>query len=331
MKKTVPHLLLFMVLICIIPTLQGCSYNTPSTIHSAEGYYFDTYISVRLYGCGSSELAEEAVELCGRYEKIFSRTRSDFLLYELNEDGYMVIDSEDKLILKELIEFGKKYGEITYSALNIAIEPLSSLWDFRGGKNTVPADADIAEALGKPDYKAIEIEDNAIRLNGARLDLGAVAKGYAADGIRTFLTEKGVTSAIIDLGGNILCIGGKPTGEDFSVGIKRPFSEEILIGLNIDGLSVVTSGVYERYFEQDGIIYHHILDTATGMPCENGLLSVTIIAESGAVCDCLSTGCFVMGMEDAMSLIDNMDGVYGIFVDENYNIYYSEGAEALVK
>lgn len=328
MKKLITSIIIFAIGIL---SFSGCEYNTKSTVHFADGYYFDTYVYVKLYGCGSDELAKAAVELCGYYEKIFSRTLEDSLLYELNQNKSMEIATEEQRILADIISLGIEYGDKTGGGLDIAIEPLSSLWDFTDASSTVPDRALIEKALNAPDYTAIEITENSINLNGASLDLGAVAKGYAADRISEYLREHNVDSAIVDLGGNILCIGDKPSGEDFVIGVKKPFSNETILGLSIDGMSVVTSGTYERYFEQDGVMYHHILNPDTGMPCDNELLSVTIISESGAVCDCLSTGCFVMGMDKAMELIDSMDGVFAIFVDTDYKIYYSEGAKTLVK
>ena len=326
MKKFGLYLSFFMIIF-----LYGCKFNTPSTIHMYDGYYFNTYVSVSLYGCGSEEVAKNAVELCGYYEKIFSRTNETSLLYQLNNEGKIKTDSVEAEILSEILKYGREYYDITDGALNIALEPVTSLWDFSSGASIVPKKERIAEALDNTDCSLIEITENGIELNGVSVDLGAVAKGFAADRIKEYLVDEGVDSAIINLGGNILCIGDKPTGEDFVIGIQKPFSNETLLGLEINGRSVVTSGTYERYFRKDGVLYHHILDPDTGMPCDNNLLSVTIVAESGVLCDCLSTGCFVMGMEEAMELINNMENVYAIFVDDDYNVYYSEGADVFVK
>ncbi len=322
-------LCLLLSLFCMV--LSGCKFNTPSTVHTHDGYYFNTYVSVSLYGCGSEEIAKDAVELCEYYEKIFSRTDEKSLLYQLNNEGRLKINSREARILSEVLKFGMEYYEITDGALNIALEPVTDLWNFSEGDCTVPDKVHIENALKNTDCSLIKITDEEINLNGVRVDLGAVAKGYVADCIKDYLLEKGIESGIINLGGNVLCIGDKPTGDDFVIGIQKPFSNEALLGLQIDGMSVVTSGIYERYFQQDGVLYHHILNPDTGMPCNNELLSVTMIAESGILCDCLSTGCFVMGMEDAMELINGMEGVYAVFVDADYNVYYSEGAKNFVQ
>lgn len=329
MKKII--ILINIISICMITILSGCKYNTKDTIHTAEGFYFDTFISIKLYGCGSEELAHEAVELCGYYEQIFSRTLEESVLSVANANGELVADTVEKQELYNAIKESITYSKITNGGLDITIKPLSQLWNFSDNNGKVPDEDLIREALEKVNYKNIIIEDNQINFNETELDCGAVAKGYVADRIKDFLLNNEVTSAIINLGGNVQCIGKKPTGEDFVIGVKKPFSEEVMLGLVIDNYSVVTSGVYERYFEVDEIKYHHILNPKTGMPCDNGLLSVTIIAESSFTCDALSTGCFVMGLDDAMEVINGMDNVYGIFIDEDYNIYYTEGAQEFVR
>ncbi len=328
MKKITFLAILFLV---VTVNITGCKYNTPSTVHEADGYYFNTYVNIKLYGCGSDELAAEAVALCSYYEKIFSRTMEEALLYQLNESGSITVDSGEKAVLADVIAGSLEYSRLTDGALDITIEPVSSLWNFGSADAALPDALALEQAALMVDYTKPVVTEQVIELNGTRLDLGAVAKGYTADCIKEFLINNGADSAIINLGGNILCIGGKTDNEDFVIGIQKPFSQDMLLGVNVNGLSVVTSGTYERYFEQNGVKYHHILNPDTGMPCNNGLLSVTIISGSSFTGDCLSTGCFVLGIEQGMELVDSIDGVYAIFVDKDYNIFYSEGAKALVK
>ena len=161
---------------------------------------------------------------------------------------------------------------------------------------------------------------------GTQIDPGAIAKGYIADLLKEFLQENGVESAIIDLGGNVLCISGRPDGTPFRIGVRRPFSDasDSMVILEVDGRSVVTSGVYERYFEEDGVLYHHLLDPETGYPCDSGLLSVTILSDSSAEGDALSTACFVLGLEKGMELAVSA-GVEAIFIDENYELHFTPG------
>ena len=327
----IKRLLPVFIILCLAVTAGGCSRNRNEK-YIAGRISLDTYVSVTLYGCGSDELVREALDLCDYYAGIFSRTDSTSLLYGLNEKGRMEIAGEKEKILADVIKQSVETGDATDGALDIAIEPLTSLWNFKDSDN-VPDSEAISRACEKVDYKRIKVTDSDIELNGTRLDLGAVAKGYIADRICDFLRENGVDSAIVSLGGNVACVGRKPDGNDFTIGIQKPFGEQsdVAAAIELNDMSAVTSGVYERYFYADDRLYHHILDPDTGMPSDNGLLSVTIISADSFLCDSLSTGCFVMGKERAAKLLDSMDGVYGIFIDEDYNITYTDGAEDFLK
>ena len=169
------------------------------------------------------------------------------------------------------------------------------------------------------------------------LDLGAIAKGYIVDQVREFLKENGVTRGIVDFGGNIAVIGEKPDGSPWLIGIKKPVSSsDVSAGQNTmlgivsvkpDG-TAVTSGTYERKFEQDGVLYHHILDPATGYPCETDVASVTVVSTlDSADCDALSTMCLLYGLDDGLELIESLDGVEAVFVTDSGEVHCSSGAE----
>lgn len=329
MRKLKEIILLFLIM---MPAFCASSCAPPkSVIYTADGYSLNTYVKVTLYGCGSQKLAEKAVEMCSYYEEILSRTSAASRLYELNEKGFLDVKTEEDRQLMEAVKLALRYCEMTDGALDITVEPLTSLWNFGGDSPSVPEREKLDSALKSVDYGKVKADGERIELNGARLDLGAFAKGYIADRIREYLVGESVDSALIYLGGNVLCIGNKPDGGDFRIGLQRPFGEanDMLCALEASGLSVVTSGVYERFFYENDKLYHHILDPKTGFPCDNGLLSVTIIAEESGLCDALSTACFVMGKEKALRFVDGLDGVYAIFVDSDYNVVYSEGAENL--
>ena len=139
--------------------------------------------------------------------------------------------------------------------------------------------------------------------------------------------ENGVESAVINLGGNVLCVGSRPDGTPFRVGLQRPFADrnETIATIEVSDLSVVSSGIYERYFEQDGQLYHHILDPATGYPCENNLVAVTILSEESTDGDGLSTTCFALGLEKGMELIESLENVEAMFITEDNELHYSSG------
>ncbi len=319
-------------------SICGCSRVTPSsTKYIAQGYALNTYVKVTLYGSGSDEIAGRAVDMCSEYERIFSRTDEDSMLYRLNNAGSLTRKeaADDKGFdeLTALVRSGIEYGKLTDGALDITIEPVSSLWKFGTDEAALPDAGQIADALTKVDYSKVEVTDDFIELNGCRLDLGATAKGYIAGKICDYLKKEDVTGAIVDLGGNISCIGTKADGTGFTVGIKKPFDEEgqMSLALDLSDMNIVTSGVYERYFYDNDKLYHHILNPATGYPCENGLLSVTVISADAAQCDALSTGCFVLGMDKAKELVEGLDSVYAVFIDDNYDVYYTKGTERFIK
>lgn len=298
---------------------------------TVSNFMFNTYVSITVYGEDNAKLAEEALELGREYEQIFSRTIPESSLSLLNSDKTLI---QADSALYGLIQTGLYYCELTDGNLDISIEPLTTLWNITGTNPSVPSDADIQSALKNVDYKNISLtENNTISLkNGASIDLGAIAKGYIADRMKEFLIENGVSDGIINLGGNVLCIGDKPDGSPYTIGIRNPDMDatSALLTLKVEDLSVVTSGTYERFFTVDNNIYHHILDPATGYPADSGLISVTIISKDSVVGDCLSTACLVMGRDSALELLNSLDDVYGILIDEDRNIHYSEGAKAFL-
>lgn len=300
---------------------------------SMTDFKLNTVVKVTIYDSKDKTLLSEAMELCDKYEKIFSRTRPDSEIYKLNagtlpqEDGYYILSDE----CAELIEKGLDYSEVSEGAFDITIEPVSSLWDFTSGEKNVPNEQDVAEAVKRVGYRDVELQGNKIRFKkeGMGIELGAIAKGYIADEMKEFLLSKGVESAIIDLGGNVLCIGERPDGEPFRVGIQKPFAErnETLGTTEVRDRSIVSSGIYERYFEKDGQFYHHILNPQDGYPIENGLVSVTIVSERSVDGDALSTTCFSLGLEKGMELIDGMQDVHAVFITEDGEAHFSKGFE----
>ena len=185
----------------------------------------------------------------------------------------------------------------------------------------------IAEAVSHVDYSKVDINGNTITLKDpkAGIDLGAIAKGYIADQVKTYLKRQGVKHAIINLGGNVDVIGTKPDGSKYNIGIQKPFDEsgEAITSVKLKDQTVVTSGIYERYFKKNGKLYHHILDPRTGYPCENNLYSVSIITDSSTKADALSTTCFLLGYKKGMKLIEQMDGVDAIFITDDEKIHKS--------
>lgn len=301
---------------------------------SATAIKLNTAVTVTIYDSQDRELLTECMNLCDKYEKIFSRTASDSELYQLNhreltpvagtEDTFQISDP-----LAELIRKGLYYSELSEGAFDIAIEPLTSLWDFTAEDPQVPEDRLIQKALTKCDYHNVSVSDNnevILKTEDTAIELGAIAKGYIADRLKDYLISQGVKSAIINLGGNVLCIGGKPDDSSFKIGIQKPFADrsETIAVMDIKDKSVVSSGVYERCFEQDGTLYHHLLNPRTGYPYDNGLIAVTIISDESVDGDALSTTCFALGLEDGMKLAESLDNVQAFFVTSDYEIHYTK-------
>lgn len=332
-KRSALFFLIFIVLILAVFSLfyarrQPDSQTEPVT---ATAFRLNTVVTITLYDSEDQELLDQAMELCDHYEKIFSRTLPESELYRLNagtlpqEDGAFIISDT----LADLINEGLRYSELSGGAFDISIGPVSSLWDFTSGSSVIPDEDDVKDALKLVDYRQVFLDGNRIRfgMEGMQLDLGAIAKGYIADRIKEFLVSEGVKSAILDLGGNILCIGERPDDTPFRIGIQRPFAQrsETVSVAQIDDKSVVSSGIYERYFEKNGILYHHILNPRTGFPYENDLVSVTIISDRSTDGDGLSTSCFALGLEQGMELINSLPDVYAAFITADGKLHFSEG------
>lgn len=266
---------------------------------------------------------------------MFSRTNPDSTLYKLNDGQITTVPHE----LGELISYGIQYADMSDGAFDITIGSVSSLWDFTSDNPAVPDDSDIQNALSYVDYTRLKLTENndgtytVDKPDKTIIDLGAIAKGYIADKIRNFLLEKSINRGIINLGGNVLCVGEKSSDNPFLIGIKKPFSEDSvpLVTLRLNNKSAVSSGNYERYFYQDGKLYHHILNPSTGYPYDNGLSDVTIISDASVTGDCLSTTCFALGADKGLELIESLSGIEAMFVMSDGTIKYSSGFSSYLK
>lgn len=284
---------------------------------------FDTVIKIQILDPADESILDGLKKLCEKYDTMFSATNTDSELYKLNHANGQpfTVSSETANLIQE----GIHYSELSGGAFDLTIEPVSALWDFKADKPTVPSSDAIAQAVSHVDYTKVDIQDNTVTLEDpeAGIDLGAIAKGYIADQVKTYLKKQGIKHAIINLGGNVDVIGTKPDGSKYNIGIQKPFDEsgEAITSVQLKDQTVVTSGIYERYFKKNGKLYHHILDPRTGYPCENNLYSVSIITDSSTKADALSTTCFLLGYEKGMELIQSMDGVEAIFITDDEKVH----------
>lgn len=305
--------------------LSGCTSSSQERLEYTDTL-FDTVISVTLYDSSGKEILEKCKELCETYDKLFDKNNEESDIYKINHArGNAVTVSNDTIAL---LEEGIYYSKLSEGAFDITIGSVSSLWNFKSDTHAIPEDATIKDAKSHVNYSTIAIQDQAVQLEDpdAMVDVGAIAKGYIADRLKEYLENAGIQNAVINLGGNVQTIGSKPDGSDYNIGIQKPFDESgaPITSVKISDQSMVTTGIYQRYFEANGELYHHILDPNTGYPCENNLYSVTIITDSSLTADALSTTCFLLGYEEGMSLINQLDDVDAVFITNDNELHYSK-------
>jgi thiamine biosynthesis lipoprotein len=323
MKKGRRLLALGLALLLGLPA--GCSRQPLK----AEEFLLDTFITITLYEGGTEQALAGAVELCREYEKLLSRSLQDSDIFRLNHAGGAWVPINEKTA--GLIRGAGEYYELSGGLFDITILPVSELWDFKSSQPSLPEEQELSQALKKVGYGNIELkqvqENWQARLkNGAMIDLGGIAKGFIADEIAAYLQTKGVRAATINLGGNILTLGAKKNGEKWNIGLQSPDSSAELLGVvSLAKGSVVTSGSYERCFELNGQVYHHILDPRTGYPAQSDLKAVTVICENSQRADALSTCCFLLGSEVALQLIEQQPEAEALLVLQDGSLVVSSG------
>lgn len=256
-------------------------------------------MTVTAYGKNADQAVEDAVAEINRLDAMLSTGISDSEIYRLNESGSGVLSLDASAIVSEALQL----NEDTDGALNVAIYPVVQLWGFYSGDFRVPAQDEIDEKLALADAGAISFDRSSNTVSFEKesmaIDLGCIAKGYTSNRIMEIFREDGVDSGIVSLGCNVQTLGKKTTGTDWRVAIQDPEDPEGYLGtVNVSDKAVITSGSYERYFEENGVRYHHIIDPQTGYPADSGLESVTIVSSDGMLADGLSTSIFIMGVED---------------------------------
>lgn len=302
--------------------LTGCS--AESSPEPVQGTFFamDTMMDFTIYG--ESGLIDQSESLIASLESLVSVTDTGSELYAINQTGSGTLTGKASSLMEQALEICRR----TDGALDLSIYPIVRAWGFTTGSYQVPDEAEIQALLPLVDYRKIQYDaaDGDVTLpEGMKIDLGSVAKGYAGQLVAQMLREHGVQSALLNLGGNVQTVGAKPDGSPWQIGIKDPQGEDAMMVLSVEDQAVVTSGGYERYFEQDGQTYWHIMDPSTGHPADSGLISVTIVGDEGVVCDGLSTALFVMGLEKAADLWAQSGDFEAVFVTASGEVYITEG------
>ncbi|MBU9832336.1 FAD:protein FMN transferase [Rahnella sp. FC061912-K] len=300
---------------------------TPDTrIYAYSAVLMGSPILLKLFDHNEG-LASRVFRLIKQQENIFTVNRQDSDVMAINHaaGSHAVVVSAPVF---DLIRCAKAVSQLPESSFNFTIGPLVKRWKIGFSGHSVPDASDLQAllALTDPDDVILDEPSRSVFLQkaGMEIDLGAIAKGYIADVVRDYLHQEKVTDALINLGGNVQTLGAGAEGA-WAIGLKKPFSTpDALVGvINVKGKSVVTSGIYERYFESEGQRYHHILDPKTGYPLDNELLSVTVISDDSIDGDIYTTLLYGMGVEKSLACLKNIPQIEAIFVTKDQQVIFS--------
>lgn len=296
-------------------------------------YIYDTVVNIKVFGeTVAQKNMDDILHMLEKMDIELSRTKEGGEVYAVNQAAgkEAVVVSDDTL---EVVKLSVKYAEEMNGLFDPTIGPLVDLWNIGSGGEQVPPQADIDKAKALINYKDVIIDETAktvkLAKEGMVLDLGGIGKGYAADQIAEYLKAQGLNSAMINLGGSsIIALGTKPNGSQWNIGLQDPDqSRGTQLGtIKVSDEVIDASGVYERFFIQDEVRYHHILDPRTGLPSQNGLKSITIMSPNATDADALSTGVFLMGLEEGMKYLESLPGnIEAFFITDDNKIHATSG------
>lgn len=298
-----------------------------------ETFLMGTVIQLKVYGVNAEEASEKALKRISEIENKMSVNIKTSEISKLNDkagvSGEKLSSDTYSVIAKSV-----QYSKLTEGALDATIEPIVKLWGIGTDKERVPTKKEIDEKLKLVNYNDIILDEKnstvQLKKTEQAIDLGAIAKGYTADEIKKILLDNKISSAIINLGGNVFALGKKLDGTSWNIGIQNPLSTrgEYLGTVSVNDKSIVTSGNYERFFIVDGKRYHHIFDPKTGYPSEKGLISATIISDKSIDGDALSTSTYILGLEKGLKLVESIKGVEAIFVTNDKKVYVTPGLKS---
>ena len=290
-------------------------------------FAMDTYMTVKAYGSNGDAAVDAAVDEINRLDALLSTGKKDSEIGQINANNGGQLSEDGAVLMERSLELYKS----TKGAFDVAIYPVMKAWGFTDGNYQVPDADTLKAALELADPSLIDYDKETLTVSfkkdGVQIDLGGIAKGYTSSRIMDIYKEKGVTSGLVNLGGNAQVLGTKPDGSLWRVAVQSPDSEDEYLGvLETKDKAIITSGGYERYFEKDGVTYHHIIDPSTGYPADNGLISVTIVSADGTLADGLSTSLFVMGKDKATDYWKaHSDEFDMILLTDDEKLYVSEG------
>ena len=318
----------------VLSSVPACSKkNDESPYISDTKFLLNTSCTISLYDKQDHAILDQVFRLCAYYDQLFSATNQKSDIYKINHAGGKAVKVSPDTVA--VIRHGIGYSRQSGGLFDITVGALTTLWDIEGEHPVVPPENKIKAAMKTISYRNIVIKGNSVALKNpdTRIDLGGVAKGFIADKLKAFLLAKGVQRAIVNLGGNVVVLGSKAPNTPWIVGVQQPFAgkNEDIGYLYVSDKSVVTSGIYERYFIQDGKLYAHILDPRTGYPVENNLNSVTIVSNESKQGDGLAATCFLLGVERATRLVETLPDVDAIFITKDGKIITTKGINKRIK
>lgn len=326
-------LIFFSILLALLIFLSACNNNSDLPEASDNAFLMDTLVQMRAHGEMSDLAVEESMDRIKEIEELMSKTIESSDIYQLNHNPQTKLEINSSTM--EVLKRSKEFAVMTEGDFDPTIGALVELWGIGSSDAAVPSEAELETALASTGYQHLNLESNSAEITrpGVKLDLGAIAKGYAADEVKKIVQKHDIEHAFVNLGGNVLVIGNKVDGSPWKIGIQDPREGRGNVMAIVDAidLTIVTSGNYERYFEENGKLYHHILDPKTGYPSENNLLSVSIISKNSFDADALSTAIYVMGLERGMKFIEEMEDVDVMFITNNLDVYLSSGLNDIVE
>lgn len=294
---------------------------------ASETFALDTICTQQVTGRNADAAINDVNQMLTRISKELSTNEGSYI-YAVNQGAPQGVAVSDEAA--QLVSDALSFAADTNGAFDPAIGALSSLWNISENPR-VPSEDEVAAALPLVNFRDVTVDGSTVTLNksGIQLDLGGIGKGYAADLAVQIYKKYGISNAILNLGGNVYVYGDKEDGSDYRIGLRDPLGSENDYAAIIPAknTSVVTSGVYERFFESGGKTYHHLLDPKTGYPADNGLLAVTVVCERSTEADALSTALFVMGLKDGLTYAENAQGVEAVFFTDDQGIYVTSGLE----
>jgi FAD:protein FMN transferase len=339
-QKKVLGMLVMLLSLMVVVGLTACqdtkNMETPLPVEgvvSRTELVLGTVVTLQIFDHGSETLLDQCMARLKEIEANMSVNLETSQITRINLEAQKsekeispITVSEDTFLV---IKRGLYYGDLSQGVFDITFGPIIDLWRIGTEDARIPSKSEIEQALGLVDYKNVILDEEKLTVKvseGMALDLGGIAKGYAADEIETILSEAGVKSAIINLGGNITVMGEKTENQPFKVGVQNPLDDrnEYLGILDVRDKTIVTSGDYERFFEKDGVRYHHIFDKTTGAPKETELSSVTVLTDASIDADALSTILFLIGIEAGNDLLKEIPGASCVYVTKSKEIFFSD-------